>query len=148
MTWIIPDTFLAGDIVEVSSKIPSKIPVLGGKVVSPVKHYGMIVFVDGKLSVAHNPTAGRPIIEPIDVYTRERNIERVLRTFMTNEQVLQRFEMFKNKKYTFCKYNCEDFVRSMCDCDITGIHQCRKWGKIFLWIVIIVLIIALIFKCR
>lgn len=147
MKWFIPERnkLQAGDILEISSKVPNKVPLVGGTIVPVIKHFGMVVFIDGKLSVAHNPYLGVPIIETYEAYTKDRKVERVMRTFLTNEQVLERFEEYKHHKYTFCKYNCEDFIRDMCDCCI-GTNQCKVWGVSLMVLITIIIILIFIFS--
>lgn len=138
-----------GDIIEVPSKVPNNARIFPGFIVPFVKHYAMIVFVkdeqgNDKLSVVHNTFLGQPHIDPIEAITEERPINRILRTNIPNATVLERYNKCKENKYAIFGFNCESFVRSICNCNI-GTDQRIGWGA-GLGIILLLIILYLIFR--
>lgn len=119
-----------GDIVEMSSKVPSNNRFFPNLLVTFVKHFGIIVEQDGELKVLHNPYDGSPLIETQEKVFYKREPDRVLHTEVTNEQILEKFEGCKNKKYKFWEFNCEDFVSEICGCNIGKDQRIYYFGAI------------------
>lgn len=115
-----------GDIVEMSSKVPSTNRFFPDMVVVFVKHYGVVVEQNDVLMIAHNPYGGVPEIVSFDKIFENRLPDRILHTSKTNSEILNRFnsclldekQNCKNASYKFWKFNCEDFVCYVCDCNI------------------------------
>lgn len=156
MEWqyIPQDQLQVGDIIETSSKIVSTSPVLPGAVCPFVKHYGIMVESEGSLCVLHNPFGGKPLIQASDVVFNGRMADRVLRTNMSNEEIMAKwqqceykFTQCKNAYYQFWQFNCEDFVRKMSG-DYIGFDQRKGWsaGVIVIVTVIVVLVIVKLAK--
>lgn len=111
-------TLNVGDIVEMSSKIPSTNPILGNIVVVFVKHYGIVFNDNGILKIVHNPFGGSPEIRTIAEMFDTRRPERIYKSGVTNEQIIERYNNCKQNNYKFWTFNCEDFVSEICDCNI------------------------------
>lgn len=110
MQWIITQDIKSGDIVETRSKIPEHSPVFRGVMVPFIKHYGIIIYIDGKQHIVHNIIGRSPTITPCEKVFTNRRIERVLRTGLTDEQILERFNSCKEKKYSLWAWNCESLM--------------------------------------
>lgn len=108
-----------GDIVEMSSKIPSTNPIFGNIVVVFVKHYGVVFRdTDNEIKIVHNPFGGAPEIRTIAEMFDTRKPERIYKTSVTSEQIIEKFNACKSNTYKFWTFNCEDFVSQICDCNI------------------------------
>lgn len=131
--WIKTDTLQSGDIIQLPGKILG-IPII-------IKHFGVVVKVDGKTQVVHNPGSVSQI-DPIEKVLEGRQIEKVIRTGLSDSVILERFEQCKNTRYSFAYYNCQDYIVS-----ITGVSpsfdQRIFWGSILLVIVLIALFLIL-----
>lgn len=137
-------TLRVGDIVEMSSRVPSSSWFFSNMVVTFVKHYGVVVERDGVLMIAHNPFGGKPEIVSMEAIFSDRKPERVLRTNKTNDEIMQRFNscmidknmQCKNESYKFFNFNCEDFVSYVCDCNIGHDQRVIYFGTIAVVIII------------
>lgn len=129
--------YTTGDVLEVNSHsiIPS---------ISPARHYAMYFERDGVPYVAHNAfSTGKIEIEPFDKFMEGRVVYRIINhADLTNEEIDARATELQGKKdYKFFSYNCEDFVREMCQCHV-GFDQRLGWGialiliSIFLFLII------------
>lgn len=145
----------SGDIFACPSKVPKSSPIFPDLVVPFVSHVGIIIFINGKPNIIHNPFDNRPEIVPYEtVFDGKRNIERIIRTNLTTEEILNRYKECDDFRceiksefslpYRFFHRNCEDFVRRITGFDI-GFDQRLGFG-ILLGIIIIILL--LIFKRR
>lgn len=144
MEWIITDDIQSGDIVETKSKIPQHSSMFRGMMVPFIKHYGMIVYIDGKRHIVHNIIGRCPTITPCDQVFTDRRIERVLRTGLTNEQILQKFNELKNKPYRLFSFNCESLMVDMYGSSI-GFPQRDGW-LIGIFILLLLILLAVIFR--
>lgn len=125
-----------GDIVEMSSKVPSNNRFFPDLVVTFVKHYGVVVEQNGKLMIAHNPYGGVPEIVSFDKIFTNRLPDRVMHTNATNEQIIERMnscaidkrQTCKNASYKFWHFNCEDFVCYVCQCNIGADQRVVYFG--------------------
>lgn len=143
----------SGDIFSCPSKIPKNSPILPGTIVPFIAHVGIIIFIDNKPHVIHNPFDSGPEIVPYDVvFDGERKITKIIRTNLSTEEIVEKYWVC-NDKYCHVKYpyslpykfffrNCEDFVRSITGFDI-GFDQ-----RIGYFIVIIIIIILLFLLIR
>lgn len=148
-----PSQLQSGDIFSCPSKVPKSSPIFPNLVVPFISHVGMIIVIDNKLHVIHNPFDGSPEIVPFDkVFDGSRSITKIIRTNLSTEHILQKFIQCTEKycqihpsysmPYKFFHRNCEDFVRSISGFDI-GIDQRFVW---FTSIIIIVVLLILIFR--
>lgn len=144
MGWIVTDDIREGDIIETPSKIPLTSLLFPGLVVPFVKHYAMAVKVDGKLMIVHNTIGNNPSIETFEKVFSGRRIGRVLRTGVTSEEILSRYEECKENPYDFADNNCEDFVSNMAGGIDIGFDQ--RNGFAILTAIVIVIILVLIFS--
>lgn len=143
-------TLKVGDIVEMSSKVPSSNKFFPNMVVVFVKHYGVVVMQNDVLMMAHNPFGGRPEIVSFETIFTNRDPERVLRTNKTNEEILSKFNSCvldenmncKNESYKFFHFNCEDFVSYVCDCNIGRDQRVYYFGTFF--VIITLAIVSII----
>lgn len=142
--WIITDQLQPGDIIEVPSKVPSSSPIFPDMLTPLVRHYGVIVTVDNKIMVIHNPFGGKPEMITLEKATENRRITRVLRTGRSNEFILERFKKCQDSgvKYEFLGYNCEKLVEDLADIP-PFIDQRRFYAFVLLILVIIALLILL-----
>ena len=143
----------SGDVFACPTKVPKSSPILAGLVVPIISHVGMIVIIDGETKVIHNPFDGSPEIVPYESIFTDRKIGRIIRTNITTEEILSRFRECEDqykcnirdeyaKEYKFFYRNCEDFVRSLCNCNI-GFDQRRGWGiGIGIGLIIILLLLT------
>lgn len=143
MEWITSDKLESGDIIETRSKVPPHSPLFKGAMVPFIKHYGMIVFINGKPNIVHNIIGRHPTITPYEEVFTNRRVERVLRTGMTDDQILSKYEKIKDKKYNLMSFNCENLMTYMCDSSI-GFPQKQGWSiGIFSVLSLILLVLIL-----
>lgn len=100
----------SGDIVETVTKLPKHSPAFPELKVSFIKHYGMVVSVDGKKYIIHNIIGRRPTMDPLEEVFKDRHIHRVLRTGLTDEHILKKYDECKHKKYRLWFFNCEHLM--------------------------------------
>lgn len=115
-------TLQPGDIVEMSSRVPSNNRLFANMIVTFVKHYGIAVNVNNEIMIAHNPYGKQPEIVSQSTIFNGRQPDRIMHTQITNNEILNRFAQCQNNAYKFFQFNCEDFVRSICACQI-GVDQ-------------------------
>lgn len=114
--------YSTGDVLEVNSH--SFIPN-----VSFARHYGMYFLREGIPYVAHNSfSTGKIEIEPFDDFMKNRVVYRVINHVdLTDEEIdAKATELQETKDYKFYTYNCEDFVRELCQCNL-GFDQRLGW---------------------
>jgi len=141
MKWITTQDVQSGDIIETRSKIPMHSPAFRGAMVPFIKHYGMICHIDGKQHIVHNIIGRSPTVTPCDQVFTNRRIERVLRTGMTDEGILQKFNECKTRKYRIFSWNCESLMVYISGNSI-GFPQRDGWSVgIFTLLLIIILIL-------
>ena len=132
--------YKTGDILEVNSH--SIIP-LG------IKHYGIYFFKDGIPYITHNSfSTGKIEIEPFDKFMVNRKVYRVLNHVnLTDKEIYDKsLEIQAQKKYNFFSYNCEDFTKEICGCDM-GFDQRIGWlAGLVSAIVVLYFMFRLIFK--
>lgn len=145
MEWIKTEDVRDGDIVETPSKIPLHSPIFPGMMFPIVKHYGMILYVKGKQCIVHNIIGRRPTITPCDEVFTDRKIERVLRTGMCGEQILEKYNSCSTKPYSLISWNCEHLMVFISGMSI-GFPQ--QYGWCIGFSVIIILLLLLIFFTR
>lgn len=141
MEWIVTDDIQSGDIVETRSKIPEHSSMFRGMMVPFIKHYGMIVYIDGKKHIVHNIIGRAPTITPCDQVFTNRRIERVLRTGLSDEEILKKFDECKDKPYKIFSWNCEDLMTHMYGSSI-GLPQRDGWTigiAVLLFLILLVL---------
>lgn len=138
-----------GDVFSTPSKFPKDSPIFPDWLFPPVSHVGIIVIEDdGRAMVVHNPFGGKPEYVPFEKVFDKRNIDRIIRTGVTKDVIMERFhhceDEFKcnTRPYEFLNFNCEDFVRSICQCDI-GFDQRKGWAiGIAVGLIIIIILIG------
>lgn len=111
MEWIETEDVQSGDIIETISRIPDHSPICSGWMLPIVKHYGMVVNVDGRKCLAHNIIGRSPTIMPLEEFFMGRRIERVLRTGMRDEEILDKFNSCKHRPYSIWFFNCETLMQ-------------------------------------
>lgn len=122
-----------GDILVTSSIVPI------------IKHFAIVYSKDGQQTVADNVFwSGKVEVSSLEDYKKVRNIIGVMRNTETkslsDEEIQKKVEEAKKINYRFFSYNCEDFVRRVCGCDI-GFDQRKKFIIIILIIIFTILII-------
>lgn len=137
----------SGDIVETVTKLPEHSPVLPGLKVPFIKHYGMVVTIDEKKYIIHNIIGRYPMITPIEEVFKDRKIHRLLRTGMSDQEILSKYDSCKNSKYKLFSWNCETLMSYIWGSAI-GFPQQNGWmmGLSMLVIIIIIIFILLWFK--
>lgn len=145
MEWIKTEDVQDGDIVETPSKLPPHSPIFPNMLFPIVKHYGMILYVQGKQCIVHNIIGRSPTITPCEEVFTDRKIERVLRTGMCGEKILEKYNSCKDKKYDIWNFNCETLMVLIWGSSI-GIAQQHAWALGFA--IIIILLLILIFSRR
>lgn len=124
------DELQPGDIIEVEATILLFPGVF--------KHYGIVITENGENKIIQN-IGKETHIAPLEEVIKNKPIQRVMRTNLSNEVVAQRFNECKLKKYSFFKNNCEDIIREICQCDI-GFDQRRFVALILLILIILILV--------
>lgn len=138
------DDLMDGDIIETKSKIPQHSPILRGVMVPFIKHYGMIVYIEGKRNIVHNIIGRCPTITPCEEIFVDRRLERVLRTGMCGDEIMERFNSCQGQNYDLFSWNCENLMVYISGSSI-GIPQRDIWTGGTLMSVAIVIAIFLIF---
>jgi len=121
-----------GDLLEVPINI-------GGIIFPFIKHYGVLVEIDGKQMVAHNP-GRQALIVPLDEFLTNRQVDRVIRTNLTAEKIIKKVEQCKDNAYSFWENNCEDFLSYICECPV-GIDQRVVWIVCIIAIIILIMVL-------
>lgn len=145
MKWIKTQDVQSGDIIETISKIPDHSPICKGMMLPIIKHYGIVCNVNGEQCLVHNVIGRNPTITPCDEVFTNRRIERVLRTGMTDNQILGKFDSCREKKYNLWNWNCENLMIFISGSSI-GFQQRDGWSIGFA--VLIVVFLVLIFSGR
>lgn len=142
MKWIRTDDVQDGDIIETPSKIPPHSPFFPNRMFPLIKHYGMIVHIDDQQCIVHNIIGRQPTITPCCEVFTDRKIERVLRTGMCREEILEKFNSCNCKKYSLWNWNCESLMTFIWGFPI-GIPQRDAWtgGTTLLLLIIILLLV-------
>lgn len=134
----------SGDIVETVTKIPEHSPIFKGVKVRFIKHYGIVVLIDGKQNLIHNVIGRCPTITPLDEIFTNRRIHRVFRTGMSDEEILKKYSECKSKKYRLWKWNCEDLMTHICGMPI-GYPQRDGW-LIGIFVVGLAILVAILVR--
>lgn len=143
MEWIETDDVRSGDIIETISRIPDHSPICKGWMLPIVKHYGIVVNVDGRKCLAHNIIGRSPTIMPLEQVFVGRRIERVLRTGMCDADILKKFNSCRHIRYSVWFFNCETLMNYIWGRSI-GFPQ--QYGYAIGAAVLIVVIMVLIFS--
>lgn len=86
-----------------------------------VYHYGIVLNTDNGIMVVHNTPneknslGGNLIIDDLDTWQQSRNITKVYRTNISENQLKQHIERHKSKRFHLILWNCEHFVFSLRD---------------------------------
>ena len=131
----IADKYLTGDILVTSSFVPT------------VNHFAIVFKQDGQDMVADNVFWSHKLeVSPLEDYKKQRNIIGILRgdetMSLTDDYIKQKVDKAKNINYKFFDYNCEDFVRDVCKCNI-GYDQRKFYALVLLSILFVVFLILL-----
>lgn len=118
--------------------------VVGTWPIPMFNHFAIVFYKDCIGYVAHNSFRSKKImLTGLDEFTKSRKIWKVIPTDgkLTNEEIYNKtVELNKQgKTYNFFGYNCEEYVREVCQCN-WGMDQ-RKEFIIFIIIVIIIIIV-------
>lgn len=130
--------YITGDILEVNSY-----SIIKGVTFS--KHYGILFFINDVPYITHNSfSTGKIEIEPFEKFIKGRKIYKVLNHVnLTDKEILYKsLKLQKEKKYNFFTYNCEDYIKELCKCNI-GFDQRIGW---FFGLVFFIIILYIIFK--
>lgn len=100
----------SGDIIETISKIPQHSPICKGMFLPIIKHYGIVCNVNGEQYLVHNIIGRTPTITPCKEVFIDRKVERVLRTGMSDCQILEKYNSCKERKYRLFSWNCESLM--------------------------------------
>jgi hypothetical protein len=108
-------------------------------------HFAIVFYRNGVGYVAHNSfRSEKIIISGLDEFVNSRTVRRVISTDgkLSDEYIYNKTVQLNQdgKTYNFFGYNCESYVREVCDCD-WGADQ-RKEFLLFMAVVIIIGIIA------
>lgn len=123
----------------------------GDVLVSKVKflrHFAILFYQNGKPLVADNSFGtARVDVFNLDEYRQIRDVIGIIRTpeteKLTDEAIEQGIEEAKITGYKFFKFNCEDFIRSICHCYI-GDDQRVYYAKMLLGIIVIIMAISIL----
>lgn len=131
----INDKYMTGDILVTSSFVPT------------INHFAIVYYQDGVPMVADNVFWSHKLeVTTLEDYKKQRNIIAVIRgdetMNLTDDYIKQKVEKAKNINYKFFDYNCEDFVRDVCKCNI-GTDQRRTYSLVFLALLFIVFLILI-----
>ena len=103
-----------------------------GYYAGPWFHYGIVVAINGKIYVAHNSTkneGGCPHLDEIQDFILERYITRSygVLTNLNANQILDKLNAVKDRRFNYLTWNCEDFVNY-----VIGKPGYFKLGKIIM----------------
>lgn len=107
------------------------------------RHYAIYFMKDGVGYVAHNPLKPAITIEPVNDFLKGRKFFGVVaHADLTDQQIYHKATMLKNRRTWSLFYNCEDFIREICNCWL-GIDQ----RLIFVgFVVIMIVLLRKVFK--
>lgn len=133
-----------GDIIKTPVKIPGTtfdIPLF--------THCGIILEVCKVLYICHIPGNVEPVLESVESFEGKRRIVRIFRNEqtekLTSEELINNYHLIAKKKYSFLRYNCEDFIRDITKHEINiGVDQIIFYCRIFFVLLFILIIIYLI----
>lgn len=148
-SWIkFADDLKSGDIVETVTKIPQHSPIWRGTKIPFIKHYGMVVSVNGKQHIVHNIIGRNPTIDPLDEVFKDRTVHRILRTGVTDQEIISKYNECKDQPYKLFSWNCEDLVSYLAGVSI-GYPQRNGWLiGLTTFGVILLVIFLMVFKKR
>ena len=96
-----------------------------------IDHYAVVFSENGQQYIAEKLPSEEIKKELLIDYRKRRKLTGYLRNAntmaVTDEMVLEMISKCNEKKYNMLRFNCEDFVRQVCKCDV-GISQRQKWG--------------------
>lgn len=97
-------------------------------------HYGLIVKYNNDTYIVHNPFMVGPSIDTLHDFFKNRYFEKSfgILTNKSDEQIIEKFNSIKEKKYSTFDFNCEDFINEM-----IGYFKFQR-GKIELGLTIII----------
>lgn len=126
------ERFQTGDILVTTSIVPL------------VHHFAIAFVRNGKLMVADNAFgSGKLEVFEMAEYAKMRNIVGIIRnaktTALTDSLIEEKIVEGQKINYRFFSFNCEDFIRNTCSCNI-GLDQRIYYGRIFLGIIIIIIL--------
>lgn len=104
-----------GDILKTTTETPT------------VRHFAVVFHRNGVAMVADNSFLTKRIdIFNVEDYLKQRNVIGVIRNektlAVTDQRVEDKIKEHRARGYRFFSFNCEDFVRDICDCDL-GVDQ-------------------------
>lgn len=125
------DELQPGDIIEVEATILLFPGVF--------KHYGVVTYIEGKPHLIQN-IGKETHIAPLEEAIKDKQIQRVLRTGLSDEVIMQRYNSCKNIPYKFLSHNCEDVITF-----ITGVAPGADQRRVVAWILVILIILILVY---
>lgn len=139
------DDLQSGDIVETISKLPPHSPVCPGLRIPFILHYGIVICQNNVKSLVHNVIGRGPMITPIDEIFTDRTIHRVFRTEMTDCQITNKYNQFKERPYRPIGFNCETLILFIYGRNVTRL-QVQIYAVTLLILVVLILVILLLRK--
>jgi hypothetical protein len=98
-----------------------------------VYHYGILINVNGRPTVLHNPATGGITVEPLQDFIKTREVTRTNGPHYINKNQLDKnFIQSLNKKYHVLTYNCEDFVNDVAGKKILLTEQKNKFFTVLI----------------
>ncbi|MCC6721732.1 MAG: hypothetical protein IT243_05975 [Bacteroidia bacterium] len=123
--------------------------VVPTKPIGIFEHYGIVYYVGEIGYVAHNSfTSGKVISTPLNEFLSGRKLLRVIpsKSFVSDAMIYDKVKLLNgnNVKYNFFGFNCEEFVKDVCLCDIGTIDQRREFAILAVIILSIVLVLLIL----
>lgn len=133
----------SGDIVETISKLPQHSPISPGMKIPFILHYGIVTCENGLQCFVHNVIGAGPTITPTQEIFEDRTIRRVYRTGMTDEQIIEKYNQYKEKNYSPVFFNCEHLINNFCGLPVK-VSQVQAYAVALLILALLILILLLI----
>lgn len=110
-------------------------------------HYAIVFSCDGVQYVAHHPNSShrKVVIEPLSEFLTKRKVLRVIcHVDFSDEVIISRVKFLQSRReYSLLNYNCEDFIRELCNCDIDVDQRAGMWFGIAIILIVIIIIIKI-----
>lgn len=110
-------------------------------------HFAIVFYKNGTGYVAHNSFRSKKIIlSGLDQFVNSRSVRRVISTDgkLTDDYIYNKTVELnaEGKTYNFFGYNCESYVREVCNCN-WGTDQRKEF---IYFIIIVILLLTILFK--
>ena len=125
--------FKTGDILRVNSLVPF------------VSHYAIVFSMDGKQYAAHNSfTKGQVLIIPLEEFLTKKEFLSHIRNCrtesLTDQEIINKINEIRTRKYSFWSWNCEDFTDYVCpDCTVKT-DQRIVWGFGLFFVLLLIIL--------